>query len=581
MIMTGLQQKLSTGLALLALVGTITYVLTDEKTASYLHGRVTKVTHNGTSTTATRRRRQIQISNCTLTPPIDPAALPQFYQNSPCAQILLGNILGKTTSMDDASTRNIIPRRWLLLGDSTMAKLFKNSMRPVLIQGPQLEQLYKSNYKTDPTVQKCLKKKKLNITTNTKKSPSSMPTLKCTNRLHQRCQLNQYFQFPPIPLPPQQRRKRRRLGSNMTSSMTSNTTTQTWIMPDPSKGEGPALFGHDNPNCQDCGGCNSEYTFCDFVMDGEEPSPPPPNPQQPSQRRRLQQHIRKQHRHRRRRLQETTAMDHENDNADECHLNSTAMRSFFAGHAYGGYFSIEYARDVEIQTRHYKTTQENVVGVFVPQHYNQNHHHQQQQQQQRDNDDTDRAATMDTRLPASSTMTSSTSDLFGGPPICVVSSGIHDMRVGVVGWNPTNKTGADLDMYLYNVRHYLGLLQRQCSHIVWILNATPVRKNDTDPLYAPHPQTVERVQIWNRATQDLLMEWNSISNENNNNNNDNGSNNVVLQSLTVIDVFEASTKWPRPASYDNVHLTPAWYHALGLFLVYTHTQLIAATVAQQ
>jgi hypothetical protein len=78
---------------------------------------------------------------------------------------------------------------------------------------------------------------------------------------------------------------------------------ETWQVPN--KREGPVVFGLENPFCLDCGGCLSQLLHC---------TPP----------------------------QGEAVME-------ECEKQKPS----------GGYFSIEFARDVELQSRLYDTTQQN------------------------------------------------------------------------------------------------------------------------------------------------------------------------------------------------------------------------------
>ena len=495
-------KKLFLGLVVCYLVAPMQYVdLPRQFTYDGMHNKKDAF-HDNIGVSTTQRERSIQISNCTLTPPTDPAAVPEFYLDSLCAKMLLSNILGNTSCEhddEDCNHDNILPRRWLMFGDSTIGHLFRKSLRPLLIQGPQLQQLWMSQVLgTTDLAEMTTTKQKHNNANNS----LSLPMLKCANHKHRRCRLNEYFQFPPI----QRNQRQRQLGGNLT-----------WQPPDPAKGEGPTGMGALSPNCQDCAGCNSEYTICELLKN-----------------------------------QNNESKQHNTNQTIPNHIAKLQIPSL-ARTTYGGYFSIEFARDVEIQTYEYKTTQENVLNIFVQTHYNSQYFH---------GDDHHTSIFM------------KTGDLFGGPPICVVSSGIHDMTIK----SNTNKTGADLNIYLSNVRQYMALLQRQCSHIVWVTNTAPIRKNDEDPWKMQYVQTQERTEEWNKKTQDLLINWNSTLDYTKDMHGNN--NKSVLQSITIVDVFEASKKWQHMANgNDNIHLIRPWYKALGLFFVYIHSQIIQSTVA--
>jgi hypothetical protein len=124
----------------------------------------------------------------------------------------------------------------------------------------------------------------------------------------------------------------------------------TWIPPN-STIEGPMLFGLEHPQCQDCSGCNPQLVEC---------------------------------------------------NALPC--NSSTM----------SYFSIEFARDVEIQTTLTRTTQE-AVSLYLEKQQSLEH-----------------------------------------PFTCVVSTGAHDMNGTMT-----------LETIIKNIDWYLGLLRRNCVHLIY------------------------------------------------------------------------------------------------------------------
>jgi hypothetical protein len=156
-----------------------------------------------------------------------------------------------------------------------------------------------------------------------------------------------------------------------------------WLKPRPFK-EGPSGYGLDNPGCQDCLGCHSQIqSFC-------------PASQTP-----------------------------------QC-----------AGLVYASYFSVEFARDVEIQSTGGNTTQAS-IATFL-------------------------------------------SKKIATPGVCVVNTGVHDMAI----INITDAT------YLENVEYYLRQLEKVCGHFVWIQTSAPAT-ND-------YLQKIERVKVWNQNVLHLL-----------------------------------------------------------------------------
>eukprot|EP00539_Tryblionella_compressa_P003529 CAMPEP_0178732318 /NCGR_PEP_ID=MMETSP0744-20121128/198_1 /TAXON_ID=913974 /ORGANISM="Nitzschia punctata, Strain CCMP561" /LENGTH=162 /DNA_ID=CAMNT_0020384427 /DNA_START=52 /DNA_END=537 /DNA_ORIENTATION=- len=161
---------------------------------------------------------------------------------------------------------------------------------------------------------------------------------------------------------------------------------------------------------------------------------------------------------------------------------------------YGGYFSIEFARDVEVQTPQFLTTQEN-MAEFFEEHYNRN---------------------------------SWILEQFGGRPICIVSAGIHDIYLPQI----------TLGKFLDNVEFWLDLLMTPCGHIVWLQNTAPLRKDETDKS-SSYPQTQKKVREWNQGVFERLNETQRLPKDR----------------ITVVDVFEASRTQPHA---DNIHLKPDW-----------------------
>ena len=234
--------------------------------------------------------------------------------------------------------------------------------------------------------------------------------------------------------------------------------SQEWLRPDFSLGEGPARYGLGHPQCQDCSGCMSVYTLCSI------------------------------HPH-------ATSFTNDFTNIpNNCTTNSY----------HGGYFGVEFARDKEIQTTEFGTTQE-VVDAYIQQHINH-----------------------DAKL----------NQVMGGLPVCVVSMGLHDLLVPNI----------TLDLFAQNMDWFLRLLANQCQHIMWLPNAAPLQIEDGE-----YPQTQATTQRFNdHITHQVLPQVQKSTNV----------------GVSVLDVWDASIGWPHDHdNFDNVHMDDAWYVALGTFLV--------------
>jgi hypothetical protein len=112
--------------------------------------------------------------------------------------------------------------------------------------------------------------------------------------------------------------------------------------------------------------------------------------------------------------------------------------------AFGGFFGIEFARDVESPSTLYATTQETIA------------HH------------------------LSTYWNSPFQMKVFGKPVCVVSAGIHDAGLDMITDG----------MYEKNIQFYLSVLQPQCERTIWITNTVP----DTDD----KAQKRNRTRIWNQ-----------------------------------------------------------------------------------
>lgn len=179
-----------------------------------------------------------------------------------------------------------------------------------------------------------------------------------------------------------------------------------WIRPQPENFEGPLKYGLQNQYCSDCSGCMSNFLDCQIKELGLSQTH---IGLRPCDRKRL---------------------------------------------TYGGYISIEFARDLEIQTPKFKTTQENV------------------------------AAYLHTSWNAP-----------GGPlvqkwglPICVINTSAHDSMLDSI----------TVEGYIKNVNWYLNLFVSECSHIVWLSNTAPA--NDATNF----PQTERLMKSYDEAVMKLL-----------------------------------------------------------------------------
>jgi hypothetical protein len=169
-----------------------------------------------------------------------------------------------------------------------------------------------------------------------------------------------------------------------------------WVPPNMSRGEGPVAFGLNNSYCQDCSGCDSRVMEC----------------------------------------------VPRSDVADQCQDSRSV---------WGAFFSIEFARDVEVQSPQYGTTQENVVS-YIQTRWNTISHLEK--------------------------------------PICVAQAGLHDMAI-------PNMTQV---LFLENDEWYLQLLHSVCSHVIWLGNT---RVNSDE-----YPQKMELLFAWNQAVQSLIHRTN-------------------------------------------------------------------------
>ena len=313
---------------------------------------------------------------------------------------------------------SVLHRRWLLFGDSTMVRLMFKLNQYLMVESVE-------RYTKHRSTQRC------NYTYGDDNGDNNSTDFQCSHRIIGRCERMEEFHLSRLP------------------------TIEEWRYPNFTIGEGPLVFGLENPYCTDCSGCESEVTACTILKD---------------------------------------------DNVDECTADIIRQRdiddsvSSYTGPSYGGFFSVEFARDVELQTVEYSTTQENLISKYIADQWN----------------------TVDLVLEF-------------GRPICVVSTGHHDVIVPNV----------TLDVYLYNVNWYLELLLQQCDYIIWTTNNAPL----TDD----YEQTVDGTYEWNMAVLHLL---NSTAND------------MIRNQVFFLDVFNASITYPKD---DNIHMNPSWYEKLASF----------------
>jgi len=176
---------------------------------------------------------------------------------------------------------------------------------------------------------------------------------------------------------------------------------ETWVPPDPLKFEGPKKYGAENPGCSDCAGCATNFLECSY--------------------------------------------DPLNRNGDEGSYCKNNKR------VYGGFMTMEFARDLEIQTPQFQTTQEN-LAAYVSHKWN----------------------------------TPELLELWG-KPICVLGAGNHDILLD-------NITTED---FVRNVRFMLTTMQPACGHLVWLGNTTNGRESE-------YPQTMRQMKSWDAAVKEMI-----------------------------------------------------------------------------
>ncbi len=176
--------------------------------------------------------------------------------------------------------------------------------------------------------------------------------------------------------------------------------TDKWILPDPNRFEGPFKYGAQKGNefCTDCSGCQTHFLECSF---------------------------------------HSSAMENRKCKSEK--------------RVYGGYMTMEFARDRELQTPEFGTTQEN-IAAYISQVWN-------------------------------------TPELVRdwGKPICVISSGNHDILL----------EGITKDDFISNVRWLLKTLQPECEHFIWLSNTANGVEQD-------FKQTLKSMKNWDSGVKDLI-----------------------------------------------------------------------------
>lgn len=264
---------------------------------------------------------------------------------------------------------SVLHRRWLLFGDSTMVRLLFQLNQYLMVESVERYTNFRSTQ----------------ICSRDNVNADNIIDLQFSHQYVGRCDRMEQFQLSRLP------------------------ANKEWQLPNYSIGEGPLLYGLNNPYCTDCSGCDSEVISCTVIKV---------------------------------------------DKTDRCtDPNDSNPVASYIGPSYGGFLSVEFARDVELQTSEYSTTQENLIPKYIANQWNK---------------------------PIELVY-----DF--GRPICLVSTGHHDVSV-------PNMT---LAIYLENVHWYLELLVQQCDYIVWISNNAPAT-ND-------YEQTIDGTYEWNMAVFDLLL----------------------------------------------------------------------------
>jgi len=192
------------------------------------------------------------------------------------------------------------------------------------------------------------------------------------------------------------------------------TYAEKWIPPDPHMFSGPIVFGAGNPYCSDCAGCYSSFLQCLPLVSIHNG---------------------------------TTSLINKQSYAGSTECDAGKMK-----YQYGGYISMEFARDAEIQTPEFQTTQEN-IAAFIDGVWN-------------------------------------TPNMVAewGKPICVLGAGIHDAMI-------KNITTED---YVRNVKFMLANFVRVCGHMIWLGNTSNMKDEER------FLQTKALMRLWDGAVKEMI-----------------------------------------------------------------------------
>ena len=339
-----------------------------------------------------------------------------------------------------------VNRRYVILGDSTVYRLYAYThLRPLLMD--QSIKVYKTQREKYYT--------KCSTGTSGSRSNRHPTTLQCRRITADRCGRMEQIRFLPL----------------------ANTSR---VYPNFTRAEGPMSFGIDHPACTDCRGCDTKLISCSARTTKK-----------------------KMMRYRRRSLstQETTA--------GPCHTTSYLQQlrtdqQLYIGPVYGGFLSVEFARDVELQTKAYTTTQENIVHTLFGTEFN--------------------------TVPLQNEF---------GKPICIVNSGQHDIAIPNV----------TLTAFVTNIVWYMDLLSTQCDYIIFISNNCPLTDDYT--------QTKQLVYEWNMGIRNSILLSDTTTTTDTNN------PNARRNKIFFLDIFNASITYQH---FDNIHMDTSWYVALATFL---------------
>jgi hypothetical protein len=178
-----------------------------------------------------------------------------------------------------------------------------------------------------------------------------------------------------------------------------------WIAPNPHVFEGPKKFGAENAYCTDCSGCQTHFLEC-----------------------------------------------RSNRNVDGSGRSLSKRSECNKGkRRYGGFMTMEFARDTEIQTPEFRTTQEN-IAAYIGRTWN-------------------------------------TPEMLQdwGKPICIIGAGNHDLLLD----------GITTPDFVQNVKFMLTTMMPVCEHMIWLGNTTNGRKSE-------YPQTMKQMKGWDRAVKEML-----------------------------------------------------------------------------